>query len=71
MINKINSMEAEKKDILLDKLLSQEAKAIAKIKSDNKYFFKYVNRFKRTSNNSPNILIDKNGDAVSDAKKNC
>ena len=69
IINNINKMENEKKNIFLCEVLSEEEKAIAKISMDNKYFFKYVNRDKFTSNSSPKILINKEGKAVSDPEK--
>ena len=55
-----------KKQVFLNNVLSREAKATLKIKSDNKYFFKYVNRYRKTSSDSPKLLIDDNDLAVSD-----
>ena len=50
-------------------ILSRETKATLKIKSDKKYFFKYVNRYRKTLSDCPKLLIDDNGNAVSDPQR--
>ena len=58
-----------KKQVFFSNILSRETKATQKIKSDKKYFFKYVNRYRKTLSHSPKLLIDDNGNAVSDPQR--
>ena len=50
-------------------MLSKEAKAIDKIKTDSKYFFKYVNKNKKLSSDAPIMLIDEQENVESDPQK--
>ena len=63
----ITNLESKKNQVFLNKRLAEENRAINKIKSDNKYFFKYANRFKVASS-SPNLFIDENNNAITDPK---
>ena len=65
--DKIKKLHDLKKQIIFDKKLFHENKAINKIKHNSKFFFKYVNRFRKSSS-SPNIFMDKNNNAVTDPK---
>ena len=58
-------MDSLKKQLFFEKRLLEENKAVNKIKSDSKYFFKYANRFK-TAPASPNVLVNKNNDTITD-----
>ena len=65
----ISNLLIRKRQLFLEHMLFQEAKATRKIKWDSKYFFKYVNRHKKVSLNGPRIIIDKEENTVTDAKQ--
>ncbi len=66
--NKIQSFHEKKKQVLFDKALHFENKAINKIKTDSKFFFKYAKSF-RVTPSPPNILIDENENSITDPQK--
>merc|ERR1712015_203224 len=61
-------MENLKKQLYFDNILKEESKAIDVIKSDKKYFYKYVNRFKDSSR-SPNLLVDEDNKTITDPQQ--
>ena len=46
----------------------EEQNAVHKIKTDSRYFFKYVRKFKSSKSASPEILIDSSEEVVTDRK---
>ena len=67
--NTLIDLVNQKKQFLFDSKILEENKAVNKIKSDKKYFFKYANRFKIAPSSSPAVLLNKNSDTVTDPKK--
>ena len=65
--SKIALLKNQKFKSFLDERLFYESKAISKIKSDSKFFFKYANSFKSTPKN-PTILLDSNENEYTDPK---
>ena len=65
--NRLNSLQEHKIKLLLLKQYNKENAAIRKIKSDPKYFFKYIKHFQKTPF-SPNILVNKNNETITDPK---
>ena len=66
---KINNLQLSKKDLFFENLLSIEAKAIEKIKTGTKYFFKFVNKNKKLASDSSIMLIDEHENVESDLQK--
>ena len=64
---KIFLLQEEKKKSFFEERLSKETRAIDRIKTDVKYFFKYANSF-RSVPSSPGILVDNNGKTITDQK---
>ena len=64
----ISALEKLKENTILKVRLIEEQKAIEKIKSNNKYFFRYANKFKKSAS-SPNILMDATENPVVDQKQ--
>ena len=67
LFSKIENLKEQQKKSLLEEKIFAENKAIEKIKTDNKYFYKYANRFK-TVPTEPNILQDSNDQMIMDKK---
>ena len=65
----ISDLVTQKKQLFFEHMFSEEVKATEKIKSDSKYFFKYVNRYKHVSPNSPKIIVDENENTVTDLQE--
>ena len=61
-------MENEKNKLFFKKTLNEEIKAVNKIRSDSRYFYKYASKFK-TSHTSPNILTDEMNVAVTEPEE--
>ena len=57
-----------KKDLIFQEKLNDENKAREKIKSDSKYFFKFANRFRKTSS-APKLILDENDNIITDNNK--
>ena len=64
----ITALVKLKENTFLKSRLIEEQKAIEKIKSNNKYFFKYANKFKKSAS-FPNILMDPTDNPVVDQKQ--
>ena len=62
---KIESLESQKRQSFFDERIFEENKATQKIKTNSKYFFSYVKRFRQTSS-TPNVLIDSADNTVTD-----
>ena len=59
--SKVKELTDKQKQSFYSEKYEEEHKAVSKIKSDNKYFFKYANKFRKVLT-SPRILVD--GDTV-------
>ena len=64
---KINKLKIEQKQSFFDEKRNEELKAVQKIRTDSKYFFKYANRFRKVLT-SPRLLTtdSDNGELITD-----
>ena len=63
----IARLKDEKKKLLLVNQLNMESSAVNKIKSDPRYFYNYVKRFRKV-NYTPNLIIDKDNEIITNPK---
>ena len=65
--DKIEDLLAKQKESFFQEKYNEENIAISKIKSDSKYFFKYVKRFRKILSH-PSVLVDPNGKLLTHPK---
>ena len=68
MNKRIVSLENQKIETILNARLNEERRALENIRKNNKYFFKYANKFRKTPS-SPNILLDEHDNPIISHKK--
>ena len=64
---KITTLQESKKNAIFKESIRKENQAVLKIKKDPKFFYKYVKRFQKLPY-SPNILLDPDGNIISNPK---
>ena len=67
LVTKIEELKMEQKQSFITERFENEDRAVNKIKTDSKYFFKYANRFRKVLS-SPSILVDENENLITDPK---
>ena len=65
----IKELNEAPKQSYYDEMNEEEEKAVEKIKTNSRYFFKYVKKFKNSNSATPTILIDSSENFVTDPKQ--